>query len=172
LGLGINNTLSWNSHIDFVLPKLSSACYAMKSIKSYLSQQILKVIYYSYFYTIMSYGIIFWRHTMNAKKVFRLQKRILRIMAGCGMRDSCRTLFVEQKILTLPSLYIYQLITFVNRNEELYVPNTKIHNHNTRQYKNLHQPKANSTHYQTGVLYKGIKMYRVRQKERPYLGGA
>jgi len=59
LGLNINNTLTWNSHIEAILPKLSSACYAMKTIKPYLSQQTLKVIYYSYFHAVMSYGIIF-----------------------------------------------------------------------------------------------------------------
>jgi len=68
-------------------------------------------------------------------------------------------LFIEQKILTLPPLYIYQLIKFVNRNEELYVSNNKIHNHNTRQNKNLQQPVANFTQYQNGVLYNGTKMY-------------
>ena len=51
LGLSINKTLSWITHIDTILPKLSSACYAMMSIKPYLSQQILKVIYYLYFHS-------------------------------------------------------------------------------------------------------------------------
>jgi hypothetical protein len=107
----------------------------------------------------MSYGVIFWGHTKNTIRVFRLQKRILTIMSGCGRRDSCRKLFVEQKILTLPSLYIYQLIMFVKKNNELYVTNDTIHNHNTRQNKNLHQPEANLTQYQNGVLYKGTIMY-------------
>jgi len=59
LGLSINETLSWNTHVDLILPKLSSACYAMMIIKPYLSQQLLKVIYYFYFHSIMSYGVIF-----------------------------------------------------------------------------------------------------------------
>jgi len=80
-------------------------------------------------------------------------------MTGCGRRDSCRKLFVELRILTLPSLYIYQIIMFVNKNNELYVRNDTIHNHNTRQNKNLHQPAANLTQYQNGVVYKGTKMY-------------
>ena len=63
------------------------------------------------------------------------------------------------KILTLPSLYIYQLIKFVNRNEELYLTNNKIHKHNSRHNKNLHQPVANFTQYQYGVLHKGTKKY-------------
>jgi len=61
----INNTLSWSTHIDNILPKLSSACYAMRSVKSYVSRQMLKVIYYSYFHSIMSYGIIFWGHSVG-----------------------------------------------------------------------------------------------------------
>ena len=74
LGLHINNTLSWTTHIDKILPKLSPACYAMRSVKSYLSQQMLKVIYYSYFLSVMSYGITFWCHSAGGMRVFRLQK--------------------------------------------------------------------------------------------------
>jgi len=37
LGLNINDTLTWNSHIETILPKLRSACFAMKSIKPLIS---------------------------------------------------------------------------------------------------------------------------------------
>jgi len=36
--LHINNTLSWKTHIDNILPNLCSACFAMRSIKPYVSQ--------------------------------------------------------------------------------------------------------------------------------------
>ena len=58
-GLNINNTLSWKTHIDKILPKLCSACFAMRSVKPFMSQQMFNVIYYSHFQSIMSYGIIF-----------------------------------------------------------------------------------------------------------------
>jgi hypothetical protein len=50
LGLNINDTLTWKSCIETILPKLSSACFA---IKPFVSQQILKAIYYSHFHTII-----------------------------------------------------------------------------------------------------------------------
>ena len=50
----------------------------------------------------------------------------------------CRELFIELKILTFPSLCIYQLIMFVNKNSEFYITNYSIHNYNTRMKKNLH----------------------------------
>jgi len=159
LGLHINNTLSWTTHIDNILPKLSSACYATKSVKSYVSQQMLKVIYYSYFHSIMSYGIIFWGHSAGGMRFFRLQKRIIRIMTGCRSRDSYRDLFIDLKILPQPSLYIYHLILFVNKNNGLYTTNNEIHNYCTRQRRNLHQPAANLAQYQNGVLFRGVKMH-------------
>jgi phage regulator Rha-like protein len=78
---------------------------------------------------------------------------------GCRSRDSCRELFTDLKILPQPSLYIYHLILFVNKNNELYTTNNEIHNYCTRQHSNLHQSAANLAQYQNGVLYRGVKMY-------------
>jgi len=38
LGLTINDSLTWNTHIDGILPKLSSACFAICLVKLYVSQ--------------------------------------------------------------------------------------------------------------------------------------
>jgi hypothetical protein len=37
-GLNINNTLFWKTHIDKILPKLYPACFAMRSVKPFVSQ--------------------------------------------------------------------------------------------------------------------------------------
>ena len=68
-GLHINNTLSWKTHIDNILPKLWSACFAMRSFKPYVSQQMLKIIYHSRFHSIMFYGIMFWGHSASSIRV-------------------------------------------------------------------------------------------------------
>jgi len=60
LGLVINNKLSWRRHIDYNIPKLNSACYCVREIKLYVLQNTLQIIYYSYFHSIMTYGLIFW----------------------------------------------------------------------------------------------------------------
>jgi hypothetical protein len=41
--------------IQYITPKLSSACFAMRIIT-----ETLKVVYFAYFHSIVSYGIIFW----------------------------------------------------------------------------------------------------------------
>jgi len=97
LGLFINNNLSWKTHIECIKSKLSSACYAM-SVKPYVTINNLKMIYYSYFHSVVTYGLLFWRNTSNSIKIFRLQKKIIRIMMGCRNTDSCRKLFFNLEI--------------------------------------------------------------------------
>ena len=136
LGLHINNTLFWKTHIDNIVPKLRSACSPMRSFKPYVSQQMLKLIYYSYFHSTESYGIMFWDHSASCVRVFRLQKRIIRIMMGCRSRDSCRKLFIKLKILPMPSLCMLFLLLFVIRNTELFTTNNEIHSICTSQHLN------------------------------------
>ena len=50
--------------------------------------------YFAYFHYIIRYGIIFWGNATNSCKVFKLQKRVIRIMSGAETRASCRGLFV------------------------------------------------------------------------------
>jgi hypothetical protein len=57
LGLYINNNLSWKTHTECIKSKLSSACYAMMSFKPYVSTNTMKIIYYSYFHSVMTYGL-------------------------------------------------------------------------------------------------------------------
>jgi hypothetical protein len=59
LGLTLDNTFAWKAHIDTVVPKLNSACFAIRGIKPFLSQESLKMLYYSYFHSIVTYGLVF-----------------------------------------------------------------------------------------------------------------
>jgi len=113
LGLTQDNTLSWRTHIDTIIPKLISASFAMRVVKLFLSLDSLKTVYYSYFHSIMTYGLIFWRNSHHSNIIFRLQKRIIRIIVWIRGRDSCRQHFKNLKILPLQSQYIYSLLLFV-----------------------------------------------------------
>jgi hypothetical protein len=65
-----SQALSWKTHIDKILPILSSACFAMRAVKPFMAPQMLKAIYYSHFHSIISYGIIFWGHIASSIKSF------------------------------------------------------------------------------------------------------
>jgi hypothetical protein len=107
----IDDALTWKNHIDLLTKKLSKACYVIRNGKPYMSTSALKAIYYSFFHSLMNYGIIFWRNSSHSFTIFRLQKKVIRIMLGCGNRVSCRNIFKELEILPLASQYY---IFFIN----------------------------------------------------------
>ena len=112
----MNNTLSWNNHIDLLMKKLSTACCISRNVKTYMSSLSLKVIYYAFFHSAMSYGIIFWGNLSHSSVIFRIQKKAIRITEGCGNRVSCRNLFKKLQILPLASQYVSSLLMFVVQN--------------------------------------------------------
>jgi hypothetical protein len=103
LGLFITNSLSWKDHITQLIPKLSKACYVFRCMRSFMSQDAFKSVYYSYFHSLITYGIIFWGNSSYSSHIFRLQKRAVRIITESRPRDSCRELFKHLRILPLQS---------------------------------------------------------------------
>jgi len=73
LGLIIDNTLSWKDHIAALTSKLNKACYAIMAIKPLMSVDILRMIYFSYVHSVVSYGIIIWGNTLS-NSIFKFQK--------------------------------------------------------------------------------------------------
>jgi len=55
--------------------KLSKACYIIRNAKTYVSALSLKIIFYAFFHSVMSYGIIFWGNSWLSSIIFRLQKK-------------------------------------------------------------------------------------------------
>jgi hypothetical protein len=108
LGLIIDETLSWNQHVDQIATKLCFACYALRNLKHIVPQSILRTIHYAYIHFILSYGIIFWGRSSNVSKLFILQKRIIRIITNTGVRESCREVFKNMEIV-MYSQYIFSI---------------------------------------------------------------
>jgi hypothetical protein len=159
LGLTLDNTLSWKTHIEQLSSKLNSACYVIRSLKSVISTMNLRTIYFSYVHSIMTYGIIFWGNPSDSYNIFRLQKRAKRIIMNAGNRISCREFFKKLNILPLYSQYILSLLWFVIKNIDEFTKNSEVHTINTQQRSDLHSPSMNLTKYQKGVFYSGIKIF-------------
>ena len=116
LGIHIDSHLNWKNHIDQIISELNPACYIVRQMYYICNSDTLRSIYFAYFHSIACYGIIFWGHSANSKKIFILQERIISIMVGAHPRTSCRRLLKKRlEILTVPSLYIYSLMTFLLR---------------------------------------------------------
>ena len=76
LGLTLDDTLSWKLHLEQVLNKICTACYALRNIKHVVPMDTLRIIYFAHIHSIISYGIIFRGSSSYANKVFILQKKL------------------------------------------------------------------------------------------------
>jgi len=130
LGLDIDSSLSWRNHIDQMMIKLNRVCYAIMYVKHFMTHDTLRIIYFSYFHFVLSYGIIFWGNSAYSSNIFKMQKRIIRIITNTRNRD-CHQLFKNLKIRPLKSQYIFPLSIFVAKNTDSYDSNSEIHNINT-----------------------------------------
>jgi len=97
LSLEVVNHLNWKHHIEQMIPKLSGACYAIRSIVHISNINALKSTYCACFHSVINYGIIFEGTCSNSGKIFTLQKQTVRIVAGAQPRTSCRNLFKQNR---------------------------------------------------------------------------
>jgi hypothetical protein len=154
LGININDSMNWSCHVKYIISKLSSTCYIMRSVKPYMPLNTLKTIYYSYFNTDVSYGLLFWGNSPQSSRIFIMQKKIIRIMTSCNNRVLCNCLFRRLEILPLASQYILSLLCFVINNNNLFTLNSDKCNINLRHTNTFYQPSSNLTTYKKrGFLY-------------------
>jgi IS1 family transposase len=139
-GLQFDSHLNWKTHIDQLVPKLSRACCAVRSLSHTSNIDTLKLIYFAYFHSLMKYGIIFWGNSSDGKKAFTLQKKTVRIIVGTNSQTPYRDLLRSYRS------YYFQT-------------NSAIHCVNTRNNHHLHRPTANLTCFQKSLYYSGIKIF-------------
>jgi hypothetical protein len=122
-------------------------------------QEAIILIYITHFHTVMTYGIIFWGNSPHSINIFRLQKRVIRIITNSSSRDPCRELFKKLKILAIQTQYIASFLLFVVKNREKFKFNSEIHGINTRYNNNFHYPICNLTVFQKGTYCFGIEVF-------------
>lgn len=132
LGITLDAKLQWHAHIAKLAGKLSSAAYAVRRIRQLTNVETAKLVYYSYFHSVMSYGILLWGKAADIQTIFVLQKRAVRAIYKLKARASLREKFKEANILTVTSQYILENIMYVRKNLHEFKLNSDIHNYNTR----------------------------------------
>jgi len=158
-GLVIDNNLAWHCHVDQMIPALNKAFYVIRSLKPLLSFESLRMVYFSTVHSIISYGIVFWGISTHSKIIFKIQKRLIRIITNSGNKDSCQDLFKKLYILPLQSQYMFSLLMFVVTNRDFFETNSDIHSFNTSSQYDLQIPAENLAVFQKGVWYSGVKIY-------------
>jgi hypothetical protein len=59
LGIWLDKNLTWDLHIDNLVCKLSKLCYALRTSRKLIDDNVGRIMYYAYFYPVLKYLIVF-----------------------------------------------------------------------------------------------------------------
>ena len=161
LGITLDSKLQWGPHIDGLSGRLSSAAYAVKKIRHLTDINTARLVYFSYFHSIMSYGLLLWGSAADIDTIFVLQKRAVRAIYGMSPRESLREKFKQINIMTIHCQYIYENLLFVHKNIHLYKKNSDIHNLNLRNKNDLAVPKVRLHRISNSFKCRSIRFYNL-----------
>jgi len=116
-------------------------------------------MYFACFHVHFRYGVILWGGNTESKKIFHLQKKAVRIIGRVGQYVSCRNLFKDLNILTLPCLYISEVVCKTRSNWEQMKQNEEIHDHSTRHKSDFHTQYCSTTLFKNSYENVGIKLF-------------
>ena len=156
LGMNVDNHMSWCQQYNHLRTKLSRAIYIMNCAKHLLPTTCLTLLYYSLFYSHLTYGMLLWGNSMvesNQNKIIKLQKKAVRIVGKARYNANTDPIFANLKLLKVKDIiqlenvkYMYQ-ITHRSLPKPLldtFISNADVHNYNTRR---RNDPRIIDRHY-------------------------
>jgi hypothetical protein len=122
----VDSTLFWKILFEQSTHKLSAVCYAIRSVKPFMSHEPVKMVYRACFYSIMNYGLIFWGNPSNSTKIFNVLKNIIRSITRCRRRDSGSDLFNNLKIVPQRSQCVLSCLSFAVNSKNKFKSNSDV----------------------------------------------
>jgi hypothetical protein len=159
LGVWLGHNLNWDLQVKKLVIKLSQLCYAVKTIKSFVNKNLVKTMYFAYMHSFLKYGILFWRNAKNLRKVFKIQKRAIRLIANISNTSSCKPYFQKLQIMTLPCIYILEILTHTKGSVSNFKTNSMFHSHDTRNKADLFIASHNTKLFEQSTAYNGVCIY-------------
>ena len=140
LGIIIDQHLTWKKHIDYVANKVIKISGILCKVRFYISLPLLKVLYNSLIYPCLHYGNIVWANTYPTRleKIFKLQKKVLRIITFSSYMAPSLSLFKKLSLLNIYQINDLLIGSFSFNFNSKVLP-SYFNDYNTRNSKNLHK---------------------------------
>lgn len=111
LGIIIDSTLSWSNHIDNLRTQLRKVLGLIYQASTCLPRKILILLYNSLINSKITYCLESWGNAsqIHLNKIFKIQKRVIRIIYKCHPTDHTSNLFKKSNILPIFQLYTLRI---------------------------------------------------------------
>ena len=115
LGVFIDETLSWEQHIDIVSSKISKSIGILYKSRDVLSKQCLKQLYFSFIHNCVNYANIAWASTSKSKleRLYRCHKHAARVIYHKDWYTHASPLLNDMKALNVFQLSIFNILCFM-----------------------------------------------------------
>lgn len=112
---------------------------------------------------------ILWGNCRDMDRVFILQKKCIRAICSAHPLDSCKPLFKNLKVLSLPSLYIYEMACFAHCQRHTLTKYCDVCSFNTRNPNKIIVPPCRTEFCKRGCYHMLIKIYNKLPQSIKYL---
>ena len=133
LGVIFDFRLKWSEHIEFLKKNIRKYLFAFKQLRAVLKDNEIKLTYFAYVQSVISFGIIAWgaayKTTLNPLLI--AQKSILKVAFNKPIRYPTDSLFSDTSILSIRHLFIKNLLIHIHKNFNHMFTSTT-HTYNTR----------------------------------------
>ena len=170
LGVQIDDKLLWKEHVKTVCGKVSRGIGIIIKARKYLNKNSLLTLYYSFIYPYLCYCNHIWGNTSRCTldRLFKLQKKCIRIISQVSPRCPTYPLFENLKILKLEDINRYLIAQFMHKwyhdktpgiFSTYFCTNSDVHSYGTRQNQYLHVPIAKTNLRKSNIRYRGVQIW-------------
>ncbi len=142
----------------------------MRKTKNLLNSTHLLTLYYSLIYPYLDYGITLWgsTHTSYVSKIYKLQKKTVRIITTSKYNDHTNPLYKKLKILKLEDIYKLKVAKYMYAFDKQILPsplldiisyNRNTHEYNTRNKDNPHIDTRRTIIASNSLRHKGPEIW-------------
>lgn len=149
LGIIIDSSLKWDKHIEHLIKKTKYIVYVFYKLSKVMPRETLKIIYYAFFHSIATYGILAWGGAYQNSLLLlqQVQNRLIKLMN--------KNFFVEKNPLSIKQTFAFEaLIYYYNMNKHKYINSNSI----TR-YKLIQIPKTQKGVSDKNSYIRSIKLF-------------
>jgi retron-type reverse transcriptase len=160
LGVYIDKNLTFDSHVDHVAAKVKQGIFCLRRLRDFLPRKKLVEVYHALIQSHLSYALLAWGYTSvrNIDRLVKLQKWAVRTIMFKSKSHSCRMLFRELGVMTLPSLYILNVCRYIHERVDHLAEKPK-HGYELRCRNTLPIRKTRTEKAQKYVDNIGIRIY-------------
>ena len=138
LGVYIDENLNWKQHTSHISLKVAKSLGVINRIRSIVSSNVLKSLYYTLIHPYLLYCNIIWggASQLALYRLTCLQKRAMRLITHSPFRAPSTPLFTRLRVLKLPDIHRYQIGLYMYKAKNNLLPFSCAH----------HTRMANITH--------------------------